>query len=203
MDDTDQTMSKQPPNKTAKLVDTNSRRLSRNRWLAASLAVLRDRGAPALTVDELTKELGVSKGSFYWHFENYTAFLKALAEYWRAGFTDELAVSLGEQIMEPEARLRFLSETIIREGLGKLDLQFRSLAISHSVVREVVERVDQTRINTLTSVFRELGFEGDALSVRAHSFIALHALEDGLHGSLSDEEKLRTIDERIRLFLGR
>jgi AcrR family transcriptional regulator len=194
-------MSKHPNRKNTELKEASPRRLTRERWLSASLAVLRDRGTPALTVDELTRELGVSKGSFYWHFENFTAFLKALAEYWKAEFTDRLIDSLAEQPADPEVRLRYISEMIIREQMARLDLQIRSLAITHLVVREVVESVDQARCATIGRIFQELGFTGETLKIRAHAFVTLHSLEGGLHAGPSDREKLAHIDERIRLFL--
>ncbi|MEM8755480.1 MAG: TetR family transcriptional regulator, partial [Pseudomonadota bacterium] len=45
-------------------------RLSRDDWLAHALGTLAAEGAPALRADRMAKALGVSRGSFYWHFRD-------------------------------------------------------------------------------------------------------------------------------------
>ena len=57
-------------------------RLSRDDWLrAARLALLRG-GAEAVRVEPLARALGVTKGSFYWHFADRTELLEALIREW-------------------------------------------------------------------------------------------------------------------------
>ena len=69
-------------------------RLSREAWLAEALEALAEDPAH-LRVDQLAQRLGVSKGSFYWHFENREAFVCALAQYWRDADTQIVADALG------------------------------------------------------------------------------------------------------------
>lgn len=177
-------------------------RLSREVWLAGGLDALQRLGTPGLGIDKLAGELGVSKGSFYWHFENYNAFLQALAESWAAVDTDQVRDALGAFTGTPRERLRFMITYIIENDSRKLDLQFRNLAISYPSVQEIVQRVDQTRHAVVQQLFKELGFTGDALKVRVHCFVAVHSLEDGLHAGLSRSELLRLIESRVEFFAG-
>src|SRR5258708_21900676 len=45
-----------------------SSRLSVDGWIQAGFAILAEEGMKALKIDRLCRRLGVTKGSFYWHF---------------------------------------------------------------------------------------------------------------------------------------
>jgi len=47
-----------------------STRLSIEDWLQAGYIVLAEQGVRALKVERLCRLLGVTRGSFYWHFED-------------------------------------------------------------------------------------------------------------------------------------
>lgn len=59
-------------------------KLSRTDWMrAARLALLRG-GVGSVRIEKLARELGVTKGSFYWHFSDREALLEALLEEWES-----------------------------------------------------------------------------------------------------------------------
>src|SRR5690348_812737 len=60
---------------------TNSR-LSVNDWVQEGFRVLAEDGVKSLTLGHLCSRLGVTKGSFYWHFSDMTAYRAALADTW-------------------------------------------------------------------------------------------------------------------------
>ena len=47
-------------------------------WLKAARLALLHRGPDAVRVEPLARGLGVTKGSFYWHFKDRNALLEAL-----------------------------------------------------------------------------------------------------------------------------
>ena len=57
-------------------------RLSREDWVSAAAERLRERGARTVSVEAIARALGVSKGSFYWHFKDRSALIEALLEGW-------------------------------------------------------------------------------------------------------------------------
>ena len=177
-------------------------RFTRQRWLESSLEVLDRRGTPGLILEEITRELGVSTGSFYWHFASHGEYLRALAEYWAEVTTQAVVDRLAAVEGTPRERLRMLMQEIVQRHARRLDLQFRSLAISYPEVRRIVERVDKTRFKLVESLFADLGFRGNDLKVRTHCFVVVHSLEEGVHAGLSEKEILTLLDERIRFFLG-
>ena len=62
--------------------EVQSQRLNRGAWLREALEVLRESGIDHVKVEPLAKRLGVTKGSFYWHFKDRADLLRALPEHW-------------------------------------------------------------------------------------------------------------------------
>ncbi|MEM9911878.1 MAG: helix-turn-helix domain-containing protein, partial [Pseudomonadota bacterium] len=58
-------------------------RLSQDDWLSAALALLMESGVEAVQITVLARKLGVTRGSFYWHFASRDALLDALIDHWR------------------------------------------------------------------------------------------------------------------------
>ncbi|HXD37565.1 MAG TPA: helix-turn-helix domain-containing protein, partial [Rhodanobacter sp.] len=57
-------------------------RLSAEDWELAALQLIAEQGVGALAVEALARRLGVTKGSFYWHFRTREALLQAALERW-------------------------------------------------------------------------------------------------------------------------
>jgi AcrR family transcriptional regulator len=59
-------------------------RLTRDGWMQAARLALLESGPDAVRVEPLAATLGVTKGSFYWHFTDRQALLDALVSEWEA-----------------------------------------------------------------------------------------------------------------------
>jgi TetR/AcrR family transcriptional repressor of nem operon len=73
------------PPRSAKPSPDAAPRDSRTRILDAALAVLREKGYTATTVDDLCRAAGVTKGSFFHHFESKEAAVLAAISHWNEG----------------------------------------------------------------------------------------------------------------------
>jgi AcrR family transcriptional regulator len=62
---------------------------NRDDWLVAGLDALAHEGAGGLRVMSIAQKLGVTKGSFYWHFNGLEEYLRALIEYWEQCYTQK------------------------------------------------------------------------------------------------------------------
>jgi len=58
------------------------------------------KGIKALKIDRLCKRLGVTKGSFYWHFTDMAGYRAALVDYWGT-FRDQDRRQFGEMTGSP------------------------------------------------------------------------------------------------------
>ena len=58
-------------------------------WAEAALQLIAEAGLGSLTVDTLAARLGVTKGSFYWHFKGRSELLAAALGRWEQRATAE------------------------------------------------------------------------------------------------------------------
>src|SRR5688572_29530985 len=84
------------------------RRLRRDDWIRGAIAQLQRGGIDAVRVAALAPRLGVTRGSFYWHFADRAALLEALLEDWEAE-TPQLIAAASEAPAPRERLLRFFS----------------------------------------------------------------------------------------------
>lgn len=78
---------------------------SRDRLLRRGMELLTERGFAALSVDTVTRDTGVPKGSFYHHFASKTAFVGAVLEAYDAFLSGLLARFLDDRALPPLDRL--------------------------------------------------------------------------------------------------
>jgi AcrR family transcriptional regulator len=141
-------------------------RLGRTDWVLEGLRVLAESGVEAVRVEPLAKRLGVTKGSFYWHFGDRAALLAAVLADWEQRAT--LAIIAEVEASGGDAGERLLA--LLRLGLatdGRLDRRVRAWATNDAAAATVLRRVDSRRIGYLRGLFAELGFTKPQAKARA------------------------------------
>ena len=56
--------------------------LTREDWIVAAVGALRRGGVDGVRIDVIAHELGVSRGSFYWHFRDRGELLETILSRW-------------------------------------------------------------------------------------------------------------------------
>jgi AcrR family transcriptional regulator len=133
--------------------------VSRVEWLDAGLELLAAEGAPAVTIERLTGQLGVTKGSYYHHFKSAAGFKTALLEYFEAKFTTRLIDAVERTTgAEPAAKLRRLLDLVLSDPDNSgLEIAVRAWALQDAEVRAAQERVDRARTEYLKQLCHGLG----------------------------------------------
>jgi AcrR family transcriptional regulator len=142
----------------------------RAQWVAAGLEALRKGGAGEVRVERLAAQLGITKGSFYWHFRNRSELLDALLEHWAREMTEaefERIEALRASLAE---RLLALAQDVLEKGMGRYDPAIRGWARTDRKVAAAVARVDRRRIHALTAILEQAGFAGADARARARLF---------------------------------
>ncbi len=117
-------------------------------------------------IEPLAKKLGVTKGSFYWHFANREALIRAALKRWEKRSTEDVIASL-EAIEDPRDCLRQLFRQASQPGpWTRLSLAI-SAAANDPAVRPVLQRVSKRRIDFVARCYRRLGFSGQNARYRA------------------------------------
>lgn len=141
-------------------------RLTKAAWTEAALQVLAEEGVEAVRVEPLARRLGVTKGSFYWHFSDRGALLEALLVQWEQSATHDVIKTVELASEAPEERLRLLTQWVFRHG-GPLDRAVRAWANHDEVAANAVARVDATRYEFVRHLFEEHGLSKAKAAMRA------------------------------------
>ncbi|MDP4511607.1 TetR/AcrR family transcriptional regulator [Nonomuraea sp. NBC_00507] len=130
-------------------------RLNADDWARAALDALAEGGLAAVAVEPVAVRLGVSKGSFYWHFANRHALVEAALWRWEAE-TEEIIAGL-EAVRDPVARMRMLLEGALGSGRDAA-ISFRLISEADDpVVGAVVRRVSERRLAYMQATLEEAG----------------------------------------------
>ncbi|MGI9432173.1 MAG: TetR/AcrR family transcriptional regulator [Myxococcota bacterium] len=172
---------------------------NRGDWLRAGLRRLARHGIEGVRVEPLAKDLGVTKGSFYWHFGDRSDLLAAMLEQWSESATEAVIQQAEEAGAEPQARLERLTSIASAGFDAALELALRDWGRRDRSVGRVVEQVDDRRLGYVRGLLRESGFE--PVEVEARAFLLYSALlGDAL---LPDEHgrfgRKRILQESVRL----
>lgn len=123
-------------------------------WVLAALGALAEGGVEAVKVERLAKALGVSKGSFYWHFKDRSDLLLALLDLWDTEFTQELIDRAASQ-PTPAARLRqvareALERTMYGVDSARAEAAMQAWAGQDEQAAARLRLVEQARVGYLT-----------------------------------------------------
>ena len=130
-------------------------RLSRQDWTDLGLQVLETDGFTDLSAQALASRLGVSRGSFYWHFQDIGDFEAALVDRWR-----ELIYSALDRIFETVESPLDRFELLMRRTLAsrrRLELALRAWAAVNPRVAAELVGVDARRTENMTRFLTDAG----------------------------------------------
>ena len=150
----------------AALKNERSGRLSADDWAQAALDLIAEQGVSAVAVEPLARRLGVTKGSFYWHFPSRDALLSAALERWEANEQEAIFGRL-EAVADPAQRLGALFQVVAHEVKSHKVYSELLKALDHPAVGPVIGRVSQRRLDYLTAAFRQTGLSATDAQHRA------------------------------------
>lgn len=156
---------------------SDKQRLDKVAWIQAGFRALCVKGPAGLKAEPLARELGVSKGSFYWHFADLSAFRAAMVDYWVQVATQGIIEAVDAVEGTPAERLAALVEVATEpppEAVGGKHAEgaIRCWARADSAVAEQVLAVDSARIEYCSRLFREHGLERDTAQLHGRLLYA-------------------------------
>lgn len=128
-------------------------RHSRKSWIEAGLSALVADGPAALAAEPLARELGTTKGSFYWHFKDVPEFQSAVVKEWQSLAFAEVVSALADKGSAEDRLRRFGKSTLS----AKYDRAVRAWAATNADVAKVVAQVDAERLAYVATLLRHLG----------------------------------------------
>lgn len=180
--------------------------MTREDWVDVATEVLVDQGIDHVRVDVLASGLGVTRGSFYWHFSDREDLLRQVLQRWRTSATIELSRRILEgSPADARGRLHnFISlphrgRSAVRAA--RIELAIRAWARRDALAREAVDEADRSRLQVHADAFQALGFSSEESLQRAFVAYGVELAESLMHhlGSDADRQARRDFAEQLVL----
>ena len=170
--------------------------LSATDWLDQGLKTLARSGFTALKAEPLAKAMGVSRGSFYWHFSDIGAFHAAILQRWREIAAEQIILDV-EAAAKGSDAVSFLLRRVFSERL-KLEHAVRTWAAVDPAARAAVQAIDQRRLGYVEDLLRQAGLADDMARARAQ-ILYWAFLGYALSEPLPKARQQAVLDELLRL----
>ncbi len=142
-------------------------RTPRTDWIDEGLRVLAAGGPDAVRIEPLAQGLGVSKGGFYWHFDDRRALLDEMLDEWERIGVDEVIEHVADGGGDARAKLRRLFAIgLARDEVLRIDLAVRDWARRDKRVSHRLRRIDNRRMDYMRSLFGAFCPDEDEVEAR-------------------------------------
>jgi AcrR family transcriptional regulator len=171
--------------------------LSAQDWLDQGLKTLAKNGFTALKAEPLAKAMGVSRGSFYWHFADIAAYHAALLQRWRDVAVEQIIADI-EAVAPSQSPIAALLRRVFGSRVT-LEMAVRSWAAVDPVARSAVDAVDQRRLSYVEDLLAASGLTPGIARARAQilywTFLGFAMSEK----PLPPGDQTDVVDELIRI----
>jgi AcrR family transcriptional regulator len=177
--------------------------LTPDNWIDAATTVLVDQGIDHVRVDTLAGQLGVTRGSFYWHFRDREDLLRRVLQAWAERSTAQLTRRLEGARDDPREQLRDVISLPFRgraaARAARIELAIRAWARRDEMARLAVDEADASRIGYHADVFQALGFAPAEARMRAFVLYSYEVAESLLHrqGTAAERQARRAFVEQL------
>jgi AcrR family transcriptional regulator len=154
------------------MAKARANRLSVDDWIRAGYATIAEEGIKSLKVDRLCSRLGVTKGSFYWHFTDIASYRIALADAWGASRDEERRRFAAPTDTPPRERLSQMMSTLVGARHWTLERAMREWARTDEEVAASVRAADGRVLVAVRQAFLDYGFEAQEADLRASATFA-------------------------------
>lgn len=139
--------------------------------MQASRSFLVNKGISGVKVEPIARELGVTPGSFYWHFDNRKALHRALLKNWLSSNVTPFFSVLEEAEDNPRAQYLALAYVWVLSPQfdAKLDVAIREWGKNSKLVARLMRIIDHKRIALYQWIFEGFGHEPMSALVRART----------------------------------
>ncbi|QYX56653.1 TetR/AcrR family transcriptional regulator [Roseovarius sp. SCSIO 43702] len=179
-------------------------RKTREDWLDAAIGLLKAEGIEAVQITALSRALGITRGSFYWHFEDRADLLAAVLDTWRARNTGVMLDALAGARGLDDGLLALFAVWVDHTRFDPaLDQAVRDWARRAPDVAASLRAEDDARIAAIAAFLDRHGFDRPEAFIRARVIYLTQVSYHALGITESVPERLSYLDPYFRCFIGR
>lgn len=146
--------------------------MTREDWIEAAFETLLNHGIAAVTVENLCRILGVTKGSFYHHFQDRSALLNALIEHWKSLL---LVTRQDRSEITDRPTLRESLSASVEWALGNKIHRWEAALVGWGLydprALNARREVNESRMEASRDPFLRFGFSEEEAEIRARAWV--------------------------------
>lgn len=135
-------------------------------WIEIGLQTLKNEGLNKFSVEAIARQVGVTKGSFYWHFKDREQFFKAIVDYWLEKQQQIVEDFAQKSFSDAKQQLWDVMHFMLTKNADH-DVAMRSWVQHYDYAQKAVKQVDKLRLNYLETLFKQIGLNKDHAKLRA------------------------------------
>lgn len=148
-------------------------RSTSDEWLQAGFAILAEDGFTSLKIDTVSARLGMTKGSFYWHFTDMAAYKAALVTAWAQWRDDDHRKFAELESLPPRERLIKMTAFLVSPRQWMLERAMREWARSDRAAARSVRSADRRAHAAVRQAFVDIGFSETVAEQRSQWLFAI------------------------------
>ena len=176
--------------------------LTRDDWIDAATEILVSKSVDAIHPATLAKDLGITIGSFYYHFKDRNDLLTSVLSKWHEKTTEQVLHSYGdlpfEEAIQQILSLPFHGLTARRASM--VEFAIRAWARRDEMARQAVREVDEQRLAFYAAALHKRGFSKTEASNRAflaYSFQLTQAMLWEVNDDKARKRQLKFVKELL------
>ena len=141
--------------------DTHSNKIA---WIEAGFQFLAKGGIDSVRIDRMSKKIGLTRGSFYWHFKSRDELLNEMLKFWEHVATTSIIALIEQEHQNPNEKLATLIKLSTQQPDEKYGGKYAELGIriwggNDDKVAAIVAKIDGKRIAYVKQLLVEMKLE--------------------------------------------
>ncbi|MDX2937746.1 TetR/AcrR family transcriptional regulator [Streptomyces ipomoeae] len=172
-----------------------ARTLTRREFFGAASSILADEGVEGLNIVALCARLGVTRGSFYHHFDSLADFNDAYLGHWENVVSQERLERVDREVGFDERSE--VSVRIAESAEFRTETALRAWAVSDDAVRDMLRRVDRRMVAVVRTSLLKAGATERQATVYANMAVSMYT---GLGGreQAADPQLIREMYSELK-----
>lgn len=177
-------------------------RTPRSGWIDEGLRALGAGGPDAVRIEALAQALGVTKGGFYWHFDDRQALLAEMLDTWERVVSEDVIARVESIGGDARAKLRHLFDIAVSmDRIVAIELAIREWARRDAAVARRMRRLDARRMDYMRSLFGELTADPTDVEARCYLAFSLFLASQYIHAEHGGQTRAEVIEQATEQLL--
>ncbi|MFB9328838.1 TetR/AcrR family transcriptional regulator [Paenibacillus aurantiacus] len=178
--------------------------VTEEQWIRLGMKRFANNGVDGLVIERMASELGCSKSSFYWYFNDRSEFIAKIVDHWAHVTTQQVMRKADGAEQSLERLIALLTQMFSVTRVGDFLFYLRKLGRENPYYDEVLEQIERTRMDYARQLLIQAGMDpetaGHKSSLLYHYYLGWY--ERHKDQSIGEEEPHRHVDLLRRQLLG-